>query len=301
MAGQSSYAQLNFLAITSPDDVSSGKVALLAKSDGLYAKLPGVSENLLLVVKSTPQEGLIAFFDDSKAVITSTSFVYDPDNFVCAMGAFNNDKDTVLRISCQSYHSSQANILDIHRSDDNDALTSGFELFNVVVNGRVSASAGAEVGKINFTAAENFSSSNKGTQYSLSTHTTGSSGNLAVRHMISGTGLTRIAGGILAGSISSDPVSMLESAGSVGATLTATSNNLSLSEAHFSVIVKGAHTITLPSASACTGRIYIIANKHSSAITISSYYNLLDSSSTSIAERTSIIIQSDGSAWHQIN
>jgi len=301
MATSAFYAQINLYAKSTVDTVLTDQVGLCAKSDGLYAKMPGATENLVLVVKGTPQEGLIAFFDDTKAIITSTSFGYDPDNYVLSIGAFNNDKDTVFRLHCQSTHSAQANIIDCYRSDDGQAIYSSCDLLAIKVNGRVSSSAGVDVGEIKFTSTQDFTESRRGTQYTLKTHTADDVGSFAVRHLISGAGLTRIYGGLIAGSVSDDPVSVLQSAGSIGAAITSTSGDLTLTAAHFSVIVKGAHTITLPSASGATGRIYVIANKHSAAITISAYYNLTDSSVTSVTERSSVIIQSNGTSWNQIN
>jgi hypothetical protein len=301
MATSTFYAQINFCAKATVDTVLTGQVGLCAKSDGLYAKLPGATENLLLVVKGTPQNGLIAFFDDTKAIITSTSFSYDPVNYVMTVGAFNNNKDTVLLLHCNSTHLEQANIIDCYRSDDLGAIDSGCNLLAIKVNGNVSGSAATEVGEIKFTAIQDFSDTRKGTQYALKTHTADDLGSYAVRHLVSGTGLTRIEGGLIAGSVSTDPLSMLQSAGSIGAAMTLTSGDLTLTAAHFAVVVKGAHTITLPSASAVTGRIYVIANKQSAAITISAYYDLSDSSTTSVPLRSSIIIQSNGTYWHQIN
>jgi hypothetical protein len=57
--------------------------------------------------------------------------------------------------------------------------------------------------------------------------------------------------------------------------------------------------ITLPTASAVSGRIYYFINNTSSSKTITSYSALDGSSSTSIASNTSIALQSDGSVWRQ--
>ncbi len=58
-------------------------------------------------------------------------------------------------------------------------------------------------------------------------------------------------------------------------------------------------TITLPTASTVSGRIYYFINNTSTSKTISSYSALNGSTSSSIASNTSIALQSDGSVWRQ--
>lgn len=58
-------------------------------------------------------------------------------------------------------------------------------------------------------------------------------------------------------------------------------------------------TITLPSASSVTGRIYFLVNNTALTKTISTYTALHGSTSTSIPSNTSIALQSDGSVWRQ--
>jgi collagen type VII alpha len=62
----------------------------------------------------------------------------------------------------------------------------------------------------------------------------------------------------------------------------------------------GSGTITLPTASSCTGREYYIRNNTGASRTISAFLNLSAASTTSISNNTAIHIQSDGTNWQQI-
>ena len=59
-------------------------------------------------------------------------------------------------------------------------------------------------------------------------------------------------------------------------------------------------TVTLPTASTCTNRRYVIVNRLGSARTISSYNNLSGIGTTSLAANSSVEIISDGTNWLQI-
>lgn len=88
--------------------------------------------------------------------------------------------------------------------------------------------------------------------------------------------------------------------GSVSNSIITTSGNLTLTEDHHTVILGGNHIISLPIASTCTGRIYIIKNKNAVATTISSYINEQGISATSIASSSILWVQSNGANWEQI-
>lgn len=62
----------------------------------------------------------------------------------------------------------------------------------------------------------------------------------------------------------------------------------------------GTASITLPSAGSCSGRTYTIVNRSGSSRTISTYYTLSGSTSTSISANTSIDLISDGSTWYRV-
>ena len=88
--------------------------------------------------------------------------------------------------------------------------------------------------------------------------------------------------------------------GSVSKSIYTTTGNLTLTEDYYTIVLAGNHTISLPTASTCTGRIYVIKNKNTVATTISSYTNNLGTAVTTIQSNSSLTIQSDGSIWQQI-
>lgn len=96
--------------------------------------------------------------------------------------------------------------------------------------------------------------------------------------------------------------STLQNNGSLALAVIKTNGNLTLTENHYSIIINGTHNITLPNANTCVGRIYVIKNPTANNRTISNYTNLSGTTnSNNIPARTSLWIQSDGSAWQQIN
>ncbi len=58
--------------------------------------------------------------------------------------------------------------------------------------------------------------------------------------------------------------------------------------------------ITLPAASSCPNRTYTIVNKTSLSITISDFKDLTNTTKTSIAAATPLVLVSDGTDWQQI-
>jgi len=97
------------------------------------------------------------------------------------------------------------------------------------------------------------------------------------------------------------PASKLDVNGSAGMGITTTSSNLTLDETHYSVIITGSTpNITLPAASTCDRRIYVIVNQTAGARTISSYKNFSNAATTTVAANSSITIQSDGTNWYRI-
>jgi len=78
--------------------------------------------------------------------------------------------------------------------------------------------------------------------------------------------------------------------------------NTTLDATHNTVIVPlgSAFTVTLPTASSFTSKIYRIVNKTAGSITIGSYVNLLGSTVTTLGTGLSALVQSDGTNWQQI-
>jgi hypothetical protein len=100
---------------------------------------------------------------------------------------------------------------------------------------------------------------------------------------------------------SADPKSIFEVTGSVGHSIITTSSSPSLDATNYTVILTGGNpSVTLPTASTCTGRIYIIVNQIT-ARTISTYKDFAAANSTTIPANSSITVQSDGSNWYRIH
>lgn len=76
--------------------------------------------------------------------------------------------------------------------------------------------------------------------------------------------------------------------------------SLTLTEEHHTVVLSGDTDITLPTASTCKGRMYIIKNMSSSTINVSTFIDHKNASKTSLAKEKILWVQSDGSNWHQI-
>lgn len=91
--------------------------------------------------------------------------------------------------------------------------------------------------------------------------------------------------------------------GSVSQSVATITASTTLDENFFTVIANNASaiTITLPAASSCAGRMYIVKKNTSSGTTnISSFINSLGTTVNSIT--TGVYqLQSDGTNWHQIN
>lgn len=83
---------------------------------------------------------------------------------------------------------------------------------------------------------------------------------------------------------------------------TAITGNTTLNDTHHTVrVTTSGITITLPTASTCPGREYCIINYNSGgAINTSAYLSPAAVSTTTIANQTSVWVQSDGSIWYQI-
>ena len=245
----------------------------------------------------TPAQYQVPIFSNANTIISDTGFFYGSS----ILNIYNAAQSVGHKLYCASSNSADSNNIYVYRSYQEEAIPANVEILDIQASGFKSTGQDALVGQILFTSAENFGPNNSGCAFSIKTCNSGVGGSLAVRHLISGAGLTRIGGGLLVGSIASDPVSVLESEGSFGAAITSTTMNLTLTAAHFSIIITGAYIITLPAASSANGRIYIIANKTGAARTISAYVNMVGTSIGTIASLTSIIIQSNGSVWHLIN
>ncbi len=117
---------------------------------------------------------------------------------------------------------------------------------------------------------------------------------------LQGTGLdSTVRVGInMAGSI---PNSTLQISGSFSLPIVITSAALTLTELNFTVIIGGNHDISLPSASLCNGRIYIIKNPTTNTPSISAYNSISGGNVSTIAANSILWLQSINNQWEQIN
>ncbi len=95
--------------------------------------------------------------------------------------------------------------------------------------------------------------------------------------------------------------STLQVEGSVSTSILSTTGNLTLTEDHHTIVIAGAHNITLPNANTCEGRIYALKNRTNADRTISTYVDLTNTNQTTISSESMLWIKSDGTDWQQIN
>ncbi|HEY1201696.1 MAG TPA: hypothetical protein VGE79_11970, partial [Niastella sp.] len=113
----------------------------------------------------------------------------------------------------------------------------------------------------------------------------------------------RIAGGGNIGINNNTPTSQLHVSGAVSFPSATISTNTTLDNTHYTVrCTVGGITVTLPTASSCPGRIYIIINYNTGgSVTTSAFLTATASSTTSISSGSTVQIQSDGTNWYKIN
>ena len=102
----------------------------------------------------------------------------------------------------------------------------------------------------------------------------------------------------------SAPNSKLQVSGSMAVAVTNKTAAYTLTASDYCVIYTGttAVTFTLPVASGCPGRIYVIVNSGTATITTSVAYTLTNGTTTStLAAPTSLQLISDGTVWRKIN
>jgi hypothetical protein len=95
--------------------------------------------------------------------------------------------------------------------------------------------------------------------------------------------------------------STLQVNGSLSTATTTPGSNITLDESHYTVIINSNISITLPTASSASGRIYVIKNTTSTAKTISTYVDNTGSNSTQISARNTLWLQSNGTSWNSIS
>jgi hypothetical protein len=103
-------------------------------------------------------------------------------------------------------------------------------------------------------------------------------------------------------SITGAPSSNLDVDGSIGSAITTTTTNLTLNANNYTVVVTGlTPTITLPAATGCPRRIYIIVNETGNNLNLNgTYVGFNAGNSTIVSPTSSITIQSNGTKWYRI-
>lgn len=99
------------------------------------------------------------------------------------------------------------------------------------------------------------------------------------------------------------PTSTFQNNGSFSLPInTATAGNFTVTELMYTIIIpSGVNAIiSLPSAAGITGRIYVVKNNSGGNRTISSYRDLSNNASTTVANNSAITLQSDGTNWQRI-
>lgn len=96
--------------------------------------------------------------------------------------------------------------------------------------------------------------------------------------------------------------STLQVEGSIATAITTTTANFNATEDNFTIILGGNHSVNLPNASSCSGRIYVIKNPNTFSTTISQYTNVNGVANIqTINQNSALWLQSDGANWQQIN
>ena len=100
------------------------------------------------------------------------------------------------------------------------------------------------------------------------------------------------------------PASTLDVNGSVSYDITTTTTNLTLGPTHHTVIITGlSPVITLPAASSCSGRVYIIVNETGTTTVLGGgglYIGFNAGFSSQVLSNSSMTLQSNGTNWYRI-
>ena len=102
---------------------------------------------------------------------------------------------------------------------------------------------------------------------------------------------------------STNPTSTLQVGGSVGVSVASKTASYTLTASDYCLIYTGAaaSTFTLPAASGCPGRIYIILNHGTVTLATSAFTTGNASTAATVGTGTSVQLISDGTVWRKIN
>jgi hypothetical protein len=88
-------------------------------------------------------------------------------------------------------------------------------------------------------------------------------------------------------------------------TINSSSNATSLGGNDYMVIYSGTtsgNSLSLPSASSCTGRVYLVINHSASSVIVTNTYLVANgTASPTITAGSKVQLVSDGSSWHKMN
>ncbi len=132
------------------------------------------------------------------------------------------------------------------------------------------------------------------------------SGKLLIRDASAGVRLTVDTSGNL-GVGTTSPNSTLDINGSVTVAttvITSSNNTITLGSSNYCVIYTGTgsgNTVNFPTASGCTGRIYVIINHSTGVVSTGSYYTANGTALGSVSTGSQIQIISDGTEWQKMN
>jgi hypothetical protein len=129
--------------------------------------------------------------------------------------------------------------------------------------------------------------------------------NLPLTFHTNNTEYMRITGAGRVGVDETNPLSTLDVNGSVSLPIVSLSANTTLTDVHHTIIITGGTIYSLPLASGCAGRMYILVNRTGSAKTVREVtslnpYQAFSGTSTTLTANTSITLQSDGTNWYQV-
>jgi len=101
---------------------------------------------------------------------------------------------------------------------------------------------------------------------------------------------------------STAPSSTLQVQGAMSLPMTSLNANTTLDNTHHTIrAIASGITLTFPSASSCSGRIYVIINYNTGGtVNTSAYLSPTAVSTTTVANGTTVWVQSDGTNWYQI-
>jgi hypothetical protein len=215
---------------------------------------------------------------------TSSSF-----NVISGKGTVNN----YLQLNIQNRSTGTAASSDVVATADNGTESANF--IDMGINSSGYSSSGILGGANNaylYSTGNDFVIGNSTSAKNVRFFTGGTAtGNERVR--IDGTGNVGVA--------TTAPTSKLEVNGSVAMGIVTTSSNITLDETNYTVILTGGTpVVTLPAASACARRMYVIVNQTILSRTISTYRSFANANITTIPATSSITIQSDGTNWYRI-